>query len=199
MILDALALPAVILVLLTSCFLLIVRDWRLTLAALGLQYVGVLLLTALSWPIEIAVVKLVTGWMCAAVLGVALINTTSADILYEAELSRSGIVFRILAAALAGLVAYTWGGKLVVFIPEIAPEQAYGGLILLLMGLLHLGLTDRPLRVIVGLMTVLSGFEVLYAPLERAALVAGLLAAVNLSLALVGAFLINAPFAGEQE
>ena len=199
MILDALALPAVILVLLTSCFLLIVRDWRLTLAALGLQYVGVLLLTALSWPIEIAVVKLVTGWMCAAVLGVSLMNTTSPDILYEAVLSRSGIVFRIFAAALAGLVAYTWGGKLVVFIPEIAPEQAFGGLILILMGLLHLGLTDRPLRVIVGLMTVLSGFEVLYAPLERAALVAGLLAAVNLSLALVGAFLINAPFAGEQE
>jgi len=51
----------------------------------------------------------------------------------------------------------------------------------------------------VGLMTVLSGFEVLYAPLEQAALVTGLLAAVNLSLALVGAFLINAPFAGEQE
>jgi len=198
-ILDALALPAVILVLLTSCFLLILKDWRLTLAALGLQYIGVLLLTSLSWPIEIAVVKLVTGWMSAAVLGVALMNTTSPDILYEAGLSRSGIVFRVLAAALAGLVAYTWGGKLVVFIPEIAPEQAYGGLILLLMGLLHLGLTDRPLRVIVGLMTVLSGFEVLYAPLERAALVAGLLAAVNLSLALVGAFLINAPFAGEQE
>ena len=198
MILDALALPAAILVLLTSLFLLVLRDWRLILAALGIQYIGIFLLTALSWSIEIAVVKLVTGWMSAALLGIALINTRLSDIL-EGELSRSAIVFRIFAAALAGLVAYTWGSKLIGFILEIAPPQAFGGLILLLMGLLHLGLTSRPLRVIVGLMTVLSGFEVLYAALEPAALVIGLLAAVNLSLALVGAFLINAPIAGDQE
>jgi hypothetical protein len=67
------------------------------------------------------------------------------------------------------------------------------------MGFLHLGLTNRPLRVILGLMTVLAGFEVLYAALERASLVSGLLAAVNLSLAMVGAYLISAPLPGEDE
>ena len=121
MILDALALPAAILVLLTSLFLLVLRDWRLILAALGIQYIGIFLLTALSWSIEIAVVKLVTGWMSAALLGIALINTRLSDIL-EGELSRSAIVFRIFAAALAGLVAYTWGSKLIGFILEIAPR-----------------------------------------------------------------------------
>jgi hypothetical protein len=65
------------------------------------------------------------------------------------------------------------------------------------MGLLHLGLTNRPLRVIVGLVTVLAGFEVLYAALVQAALVTGLVAAVNLGLALVGAYLITAPLPGE--
>jgi hypothetical protein len=127
-----------------------------------------------------------------------LINSASLDIRNEEDLPRSGVVFRIFAAALAGLVAYTWGGKLVVLIPEIEAAQAYGGLILILMGLLHLGLTDRPLRVILGLLTLLAGFEVLYAALEHAALVTGLLAAVNLGLAMVGAFLINAPMPGEQ-
>jgi hypothetical protein len=185
------------LILLTAVLLLIVQDWRLILAALGMQYVGVFLLTALSWPIEIAVVKLVTGWMAAAVLGVALINNPIPEIHREDEFPRSGIVFRIFTAALVGLVAYSAAGKLVVMIPEITTAQAFGGLILILMGLLQLGLTNRPLRVIVGLMTVLSGFEVLYAALVQAALVTGLLAAVNLGLAMVGAYLINASLPGE--
>lgn len=198
MVLEILALPAAILVLLTSLILLIGRDWRLLLAALGVQYMGVLLLTALSWPIEIAVVKLVTGWMAAAVLDVALINTPL-ELHDEGEVPRPGVIFRIFAAALAGLVAFTWGGNLVAFIPEIASAQAYGGLILILMGMLRLGLTARPLRVILGLLTVLAGFEVLYAALVNAALVIGLLAAVNLSLAMIGAYLIGAPLPREQE
>jgi len=198
MIVEILALPAAILVFLTSLILLIGRDWRLLLAALAVQYIGVLLLTALSWSIEIAAVKLVTGWMAAAVLGVALIYTPP-ELHAEGVLSRPGMVFRIFAAALVGLVAFTWGGKLAAFIPEIAPAQAYGGFILILMGLLHLGLTNRPLRVILGLLTVLAGFEVLYAALESAALVTGLLAAVNLSLAMVGAYLLGSPIPGEQE
>jgi len=197
-ILEILALPAAILVLLTSLILLIGRDWRLLLAALGVQYIGVMLLTALSWPIEIAVVKLVTGWMAAAVLGVALINTPP-ELHTEGVIPRPGVIFRIFAAALVGLVAFTWGGKLVAFISEIAPAQAYGGFILILMGLLRLGLTNRPLQVILGLMTVLAGFEVLYAALEQATLVTGLLAAVILSLAMIGAYLISAPLPGEQE
>jgi len=197
-ILEILALPAAILVLFTSLFLLIGRDWRLLLAAIGVQYIGVFLLTALSWSIDIAVVKLVTGWMAAAILGMALINIPP-GLRIEDEIPRSGVTFRIFAAALVGLVAFTWGGKLVTFIPEIAPAQAYGGFILILMGLLHLGLSVRPLRVILGLVTVLAGFEVFYAALEPAVLVTGLLAAVNLSLAMIGAYLITAPLPGEQE
>ena len=45
----------------------------------------------------------------------------------------------------------------------------------------------------IGLLTFLSGFEILYAALENSVLVAGLLAAINLGLALVGAYLASAP------
>jgi hypothetical protein len=72
-------------------------------------------------------------------------------------------------------------------------EQVWGGLILIGIGLLHLGLTAQPLRVVLGLLTVLSGFEILYAAVESATLVAGLLAGVNLGLALVGAYLLVSP------
>jgi hypothetical protein len=60
------------------------------------------------------------------------------------------------------------------------------------MGLLHLGVTDHILRVTIGLMTVLSGFEILYATVEGSILVAALLAGINLGLALVGSYLLIA-------
>ena len=41
-------------------------------------------------------------------------------------------------------------------------------------------------------MTVLSGFEILYAAVEGSILVAALLATINLGLALVGAYLLIA-------
>ena len=46
---------------------------------------------------------------------------------------------------------------------------------------------------ILALLTVLSGFEVIYAGVESSTLVAGLLAGINLGLALVGSYLLVAP------
>ena len=66
-------------------------------------------------------------------------------------------------------------------------------MILIGIGLLHLGMTTHPMRVILGLLTVLSGFEILYASLEKLVLVAGLQAVITLGLALVGAYLLAVP------
>ncbi len=78
-----------------------------------------------------------------------------------------------------------------------------GSLLLAGMGLLQLGTSAQPFRVVLGLLTVLSGFEIIYAAVESSTLVAALLAAINLSLALTGAYLnkhvprgksVSAPF-----
>jgi hypothetical protein len=71
-----------------------------------------------------------------------------------------------------------------------------GSALLVTLGLLHLGLTTSILRVVLALLTVLSGFEILYAAVEGSILVAGLLSVVNLGLATVGAYLLVAA-AGE--
>jgi len=55
---------------------------------------------------------------------------------------------------------------------------------------LHLGMTLQPLRVILGLLTTLLGFEVLYSVVENSILVAGLLVVVTLGLALTGCYLL---------
>jgi hypothetical protein len=67
-----------------------------------------------------------------------------------------------------------------------------GSLLLVGMGLLHLGVSNHILRVTLGLMTALSGFEILYATVENSILVAGLLAIINLGLAFVGSYLLIA-------
>jgi hypothetical protein len=54
-------------------------------------------------------------------------------------------------------------------------------------------MTTRPVKVIIGLLTVLAGFEVFYASVENSVLVAGLLAMVTIGLAAVGAYLISLP------
>jgi hypothetical protein len=64
------------------------------------------------------------------------------------------------------------------------------------MGLLHLGMTAQPLRITTGLLTLLAGFEIIYAAVEVSTLVAGLLAGVNLALGMIGAYMITV---GEME
>jgi hypothetical protein len=69
----------------------------------------------------------------------------------------------------------------------------WGSFVLISFGLLQLSLTSHPLRVIIGLLTFLSGFEIIYAAIETSTLVTGLLAGVNLGLALIGAYMLIVP------
>jgi hypothetical protein len=83
------------------------------------------------------------------------------------------------------------------WLPQISLEQVWGAAILIGVGMLHLGFTGQPFRVILALLTVLTGFEILYASVESSTLVAGLMAGIHLGLALVGAYLMVAPLQGE--
>lgn len=189
---EALSIPAVVLVSLTGVFLILGRDWRLSIIALVIQYFSVFVLVSISWVLEMAAVKLVAGWMAGAVLGMALIGTPERSP-EGRSIVLSSVLFRLLVAGLVGLLVVSMAPRMAPWVPGITREQLYGGLILIGMGLLHLALTSEPLRVILGLLTVLAGFEILYAAVETSALVSGLLAGVNLGLALVGAYLLAVP------
>jgi len=192
MIPDYLLLPTVILAFITATILIISWDWRISLISLAIQYICVFVLVSISWPLDIAAVKLVAGWMAGAVMGLALVNLSGGGISDNPRLL-SDIVFRLLAAILAGLFAFTGGAKLVIWLPEITVHQAYGSIILIALGLLHLGLSSHPFRVVLGLLTILSGFEILYAAVESSILIAGLLGIVTLGLAIIGAYMLSAP------
>ena len=181
----------VVFILTTSTGLLISRDWRVELGLLGLQYVGTFWLTNQHWPISMAAIKLVTGWMAIATLGITRLNLKETDDDTE-QFWPQGRLFRIFAAGIVTVIVTTAAPRVEEIIPGIGLSVIFGSLILIGLGMLHLGMTAQPLRVIFGLLTVLSGFEALYAALESSILVAAMLSVVNLGLALVGAYLLIA-------
>jgi len=172
----------------TSIGLLLHQNWRWGVGLLAVQYVGVFWLVQTHWPVSMAAAKLVTGWMACVILGMASMNAEAGG---EIEASwPQGRLFRtftsgiIVAAAFAlSLRTSGWLG--------LGLPLSWGSLLLIGMGLLQLGITTKPFRVILGLLTALAGFEILYAAVESSVLVAALLSVVNLGLALTGAYLMN--------
>ena len=189
---DAFLLPAVVLLSLVTLILLISHDWRLSISALGLMYLGVFVRLLSSWRLDMAVVKSVAGSISASVLRMGMVNLDP-DTSQKVRYWPSEILFRISAAGLVGLVTFTVAPSLRTWLPGISFGHAFGGLIVMGMGLLHLGFTLQPLRTVIGLLTFFAGFEILYATIEASVLVAGFLAVINLSVALIGAYLLVAP------
>jgi hypothetical protein len=179
---------AFLIALVASTGLLFHRDWRWSIGWLAAQYLGVFWLVQTHWPVSMAAAKLVTGWMVCAILVIAQINTPPAE--DTGSSWPQGRLFRLFTAGIVGtatfalsLPASTWLG--------LSLPVTWGSLILIGMGLLQLGISAQSFRVVLGLLAVLAGFEILYASVESSTLVAALLSAVNLGLALAGAYFLN--------
>ncbi len=178
------------LLLATSTGLLLSRDPRWRLGLLAAQYIGVFGLVLQHWPLSMAAVKVVTGWMASASLGIAHISLGRQEEPMESILPQGRLFHLFMAGLVLLTVAATTPATTSLF-PGIGSAEVAGSLLLMSMGLLHLGITTRPLRVVIGLLTVLAGFEILYAALENSILVAALLAGINLGLAMVGSYLLS--------
>jgi hypothetical protein len=189
---------AVFLLILTSTGLLLIRDWRWSILFLALQYLGMLVLTLQHWPLGMASVKVVAGWMSAAILGMTRSGLPDEDP-QEENIWPRGRLFRLFAAAIILLIVIVVTPSVDNIMADAGSAVTTGSLLLIGMGLLHLGITARILPVTMGLMTVLAGFEILYASVEGSVLVAALLAVINLGLALVGSYLMLASHAQETE
>ncbi len=179
---------AVVLLMVASLVVLVSHDWRVSVGALAGQAIGVAVLVASLWPLTLAVEKLMVGLGTAGILGVTQAGKARIP---EEKILPTGYLFRFLAGSLVLLLAFSMAPSASTWIPGVAINPVRGSLALMIMGLLQLGMTTQPLRVIMGLLTVIAGFEIIYASVEFSVLVAGLLAGVDLGLALFGAYLIN--------
>ena len=187
MIFEQMAFPAVLLLGASSATLLLTRNWRVYIVSLAVQYLAVFWLISIFWPIGLAAVKLVVGWMSSAVLASSGMVSDLSDTKRD---SFSGGLFRLLAVIMVWVLSFSLVPSVVEWLPATM-MPLWGGILLIGMGVLQLGMTTRTLRVVVGLLTMLAGFEILYAVVETSVLVAGLLAVINLGVALVGSYLLT--------
>lgn len=183
--LDLQIIPAVAAPLAAASLLLVERKaWKIYI--LAIQYVIVAWLVLSSLPGESAVVKLVAGLISTAILylGAGRSGFSSLESSNVENLPR-GRFFRLTAVLL--VVIGTLGVSLDAWMPieaaQIPVQQAAA--LLVALGLLGLGLSVAPLQVGVSLMTIVSGFEIIYSALEPSLAIVALLALVHLGLALV--------------
>jgi hypothetical protein len=189
---SVLAWIAVVLVVVTSAGLVLARDWRWLIIFLAAQYFGMLVLTFQHWPLGMASVKVVAGWMSAAILGMTRSSLPREDQMEKQSVLPRGRLFRLFATGIVITIALIFTPRVSVIMADAGFVVTAGGLILAGMGLLQLGITSHILRVTVGLMTFLSGFEILYTAVENSILVTAMLAVINLGLALAGSYLLIA-------
>jgi len=58
------------------------------------------------------------------------------------------------------------------------------------LGLLHIGISEDPFRVGLGLLTALAGFEIIYAAVEPSLAILALMAAVSIGISIIVSYLM---------
>ena len=185
-------------IVITSVGLLLTRDWRWSISLLAVQYLAMFVLVLQHWPLGMASVKVVAGWMSAAILGMTCSGLSTEEFAEEDTWPR-GRPFRLFAAGIVSLIVVVATPGVDTIMADAGFAITSGSLFLIGMGLLQLGMTAHILRVTIGLMIILSGFEILYSAVEGSVLVAALLAVINLGLAFVGSYLLIASNSQEIE
>mgnify|MGYP001047132685 FL=1 len=200
------AMPAVVGVFVTAGLLVVSRDWRLNLLALAVQYFFVALLMTQVIRLEVAAVKALIGWLiCLAFYlteqqakSLTRASGERSDLSFqgwfEARLDgwrREGIsvraAFGFMAAVVVSVAAYA--AVSAVPISQVPEEFALACYLLIGLGILLLGLSQDPLRVGVGMLMFLSGFDLFYVVLEPSLVVTGLLGSISFVIALGMAYL----------
>lgn len=194
---ETFATPSLIILFFGVMILFLSRNWRWAVAALGAMYLGVFGLVALSWPADLAMVKLIAGWLAGSVLAITQINYSQKVVKIKQPISE--LVFWTFSSILIIILSAFFAASFGDWLPVLHNSQGWGGIFLIGMGLLSLGFSNKGFRVSISLLTLMAGFEILYSVVEASTLVAGLLALVNLGIALSGAYLMLIPKMKEQE
>lgn len=184
-----------IIILTGGLFLQLISDSRrVNLIAFGVSLLMIFVINIQFWTFTFALIKFISGLMALLILNL------SPNILAQSMFggSHTGMVFRGVAFTF-GLIAVLFIiPKSSMFLP-MPLEQILASLFMMICGFIALALTQKPYRVILGLITLFLGFEVIYGSVERSLLINGMLAVVDLLIAFVGSYLITNSIADAEE
>jgi hypothetical protein len=204
-----------------AALLVILVNWRLLILALGVQYLLVGLLLTRVVPLELAAVKALVGVMICPVLFITARRVRWGQIdQAESEadhppidqpaperpapatrrsligwLISPGLPLRLLAALLTVVLAVSLAVRNPLAVTGdalVSRDVTIGMFGLLLLGLLNVLLNENPLKVGIGLLSLLAGFELFYTTVEPTLTIVGLLGLTNLIIGLAIAYLTTA-------
>jgi hypothetical protein len=194
--------PSLVLLIVSAGFIVLVRNWRLVLPVMVLQYVAVgLLLARLFDPIA-ALFKPMAGSITLIVLSLAAqraddVRAERGESVARERLARPNwqrlpaqLLLRAVTMALVLTAAF---GAAVRFpLPGGTRELNLGAYMLIGCGLILMATAYESLNVGMGILMLVSGFELAYVPLEPSVGVSALLALTTLLIGLAIAYLILA-------
>jgi hypothetical protein len=165
-------------------------DWRMRLAGLSSLYLIELIILLQIWPIALASVKLISGWMGIALVGTAKLNENN---LSKLKRIPSVTIFKLLMAFLVWMVISAVAPSINDWIP-ISFTNLYIGLATMSGGILMIGLSEDPFEIVLGLLSFLVGFDIIYSSLEGSALVTGFFALIIILICLISAYFFTDEF-----
>lgn len=159
-------------------------------AALLIQYVALTLLTVEPLGSSVALVKLLAGALTTLLLWSSLRAIGS-----PSEVAGGGLMqqppFRLVGVLLVLTAGWGMGRAAWTQVQGVGVDAELSASIMLAFGLMQIGLFQRPLRLGLGLLTTLAGFEVIYAAIEPSLAIVALLAGVNMGVAIVIGHLVG--------
>jgi hypothetical protein len=121
----------------------------------------------------------------------------NAEIRSEEIGTPSSRIFILLLAFLSWLIVAATINRLNAWLP-IEYTNLFIGMVFMVCGIIKLSTDQRIFNVIMGLLTLLSGFDVIYSSLEGSALVTALYALIVVSICVLGSYL-EGIFSAEEE
>ena len=212
------ALPgtAVLIALLVAASLLVMlTNWRLLILALGAQYILIGLLLTRVVPIELAAVKALVGVMICPVLYITARRVNWGQVDMEDESSEEdaakkellqpkrrwqglispGLPVRVIVTTLSLALSLSLANRSPLAITgdqALSRDFSAAAFSVMLLGLVNAALAENPLKVGMGLLSILAGFELFYTAVEPTLTIVGLLGLCNLIIALAIAYLTTA-------
>jgi len=175
---------------LTGALLVVLNNHRGLVVALAAQYVLAGWLAANFLGPGVAGVQVLGGLLVSVIVWLTwekLDRTRRQSPMGADLMSRTS--FRWIVVLLVLFAAWGLGRRAWLGLPGLTSDGTLGATFLMLLGLLQASLYRVPMRVVVGLVTLLSGFGIAYGAVESSLSVIALMIVVHLGLALAGSYL----------
>ena len=172
----------------------LVSEWRFRFFALIFQYlfVGILFMRIFSSRPEMAMMKIIVGWIISgALLLSAGVRRQKDDVKSKRLQWAANIPFRLISLATVTVIAYSAQQRFP--LPYVSQELGLACFLLLVLALLYFGTDEQDAGVVgVGVLNLLVALDIFYSAQEPGLLVTGLLVILNLIVGLAASYLMVA-------